>query len=298
MLSFLNSSEPSFSSSSSSSSLTSSSLPRLAPTSPATTSAALAVVPTFRVHPSLSSLAILTTKPTTIPFSYSSTTYPPKHFRSRFRNYYSNSEPTFSDRDENGDYSDVSDSETIFDDGGGLSIQIEKLGTNSRRIYSRIGIDAPLQAVWNILTDYERLADFIPGLAISQILFKIDNHVRLFQVGEQNLAFGLKFNAKGTIDCYENDLERLPFGKRRVIKFKMIEGDFELFEGEWSIEQFGEDDDSFQDQEIHSTLSYSVDVKPKLLLPVRLLEGRLCGEIKANLVCIREEVHKTNSTTP
>lgn len=51
------------------------------------------------------------------------------------------------------------------------------------------------------------------------------------------MAFGLKFNAKGTIDCYENDLERLPFGKRRVIKFKMIEGDFELFEGEWSIEQ-------------------------------------------------------------
>lgn len=51
------------------------------------------------------------------------------------------------------------------------------------------------------------------------------------------MAFGLKFNAKGTIDCYENDLERLPLGKRRVIKFKMIEGDFELFEGEWSIEQ-------------------------------------------------------------
>ncbi|KAL4015001.1 hypothetical protein IC575_027223 [Cucumis melo] len=182
MRSFLNSSEPTYSSSSSSSSsLTSSSISRLSSTSPATSSAALAVVPTFRVHPSLSRLAILATKSTTIPSSYSSTTYPPKHFRSRFRNYYSNSEPTFSDSDENGDYSDVSDSETIFDDGGGLCIQIEKLGTNSRRIYSRIGIDAPLQAVWNILTDYERLADFIPGLAISQILFKIGNHARLFQ---------------------------------------------------------------------------------------------------------------------
>lgn len=150
--------------------------------------------------------------------------------------------------------------------------------------------------MWNILTDYERLADFIPGLALSQLLFKIGNHARLFQVGEQTLAFGLKFNAKGTIDCYENDLERLPLGKRRVIKFKMIEGDFELFEGEWSIEQLGEDD-NLQDQEIHSILSYRVDVKPKLLLPVRLLEGRLCSEIKANLTCIREEVHRTSSTT-
>lgn len=51
------------------------------------------------------------------------------------------------------------------------------------------------------------------------------------------MAFGLKFNAKGTIDCYENDLEILPLCKKRVIKFTMIEGDFELFEGEWSIEQ-------------------------------------------------------------
>ncbi|XP_038874642.1 uncharacterized protein LOC120067209 [Benincasa hispida] len=289
MLSFLHSSEPTYSSS-----LTSSSLSRLASTFPATAPAALAVVVTFRVDPSLSRLVIPTTKST---ISSSDTiTYPPKHFRSAFRNYYSNSDSTFSDSDDNGDYSDASESETSFDDGGGLSIQIEKLGSNSRRIYSRIGIDAPLQAVWNILTDYERLADFIPGLALSQILFKIGNHVRLFQVGEQNLAFGLKFNAKGIIDCYENDLERLPLGKRRVIKFKMIEGDFELFEGEWSIEQLDEDD-NLQDQEIHSILSYRVDVKPKLLLPVRLLEGRLCGEIKANLICIREEVHKTSSTT-
>lgn len=57
------------------------------------------------------------------------------------------------------------------------------------------------------------------------------------QIGQQNLPFGLKFNAKGVLDCYEKDLEIFPHSKKRDIEFKMIEGDFQLFEGKWSLEQ-------------------------------------------------------------
>ena len=45
-------------------------------------------------------------------------------------------------------------------------------------------------------------------------------------------------------------------------------------------------------QEISTTLSYTVDVKPKLWLPIRLIEGRLCQEIKVNLLSIRDEAQK------
>lgn len=47
----------------------------------------------------------------------------------------------------------------------------------------------------------------------------------------------MKFNAKGIVDCYEKELESLPFGQKRDIEFKMIQGDFQIFEGKWSIEQ-------------------------------------------------------------
>lgn len=57
------------------------------------------------------------------------------------------------------------------------------------------------------------------------------------QMGQQNLALGLKFNAKAVLDCFEKELEILPHGRRREIDFKMVEGDFQLFEGKWSIEQ-------------------------------------------------------------
>ncbi|KAH9731088.1 polyketide cyc domain-containing protein [Citrus sinensis] len=192
--------------------------------------------------------------------------------------------------------------------GDGVCIEIKKLGRNSRRIRSKIEIDASLDTVWHILTDYEKLADFVPNLAVSQVVEKNDNFVRLYQIGQQNLAFGIKFNAKGVLDCYEKDLEIFPSGKKRDIEFKMIEGDFQLFEGKWSIEQMltvsekcsvvqfnggkFEDSESLLSQKFQTTLSYSVDVRPKLWLPVRLVEGRLCNEIKTNLSCIREAAKK------
>nr|POF12343.1 hypothetical protein CFP56_73033 [Quercus suber] len=199
------------------------------------------------------------------------------------------------------DEEEEEEEENELENGDGVYIEIEKLESNSRRIRSRIDVDAPLQTVWNILTDYERLADFIPGLAVCQLLQKSDNFARLFQIGQQNLAFGLKFNAKGIVDCYERELESLPFGQKRDIEFKMIEGDFQLYEGKWSIEQSNrgrnEDSDSLAGQKMYTTLSYLVDVKPKLWLPVQFVEGRLCMEIKMNLACIREEAQRTVHNT-
>ncbi|WCJ22577.1 Polyketide cyclase / dehydrase and lipid transport protein [Euphorbia peplus] len=183
----------------------------------------------------------------------------------------------------------------------GIVTQIQKLGRNFRRIRSRIGINASLDVVWEILTDYEKLADFIPSLAVSQLVQKKDKFARLYQIGQQNLPLGLKFNAKAVLDCFEKDLEIFDSMKKRDIEFKMIEGDFQLFEGKWSIEQVCkprlEDSDCTIGQEFETTLSYSVDAKPKLWLPVHLVEGRLCKEIQTNLSSIREQAQKVIDNT-
>lgn len=64
----------------------------------------------------------------------------------------------------------------------GIELVIEKTGKNQRTIRSKVAVNANLQTVWDVLTDYERLADFIPGLAVSQLLQKEPNFARLFQV--------------------------------------------------------------------------------------------------------------------
>lgn len=183
------------------------------------------------------------------------------------------------------------------DDGAGFQIEIEKPGKkNQRRIKACVPVNADLETVWSVLTDYEGLADFIPSLAVSQLVDKRDKFSRVYQVGQQDLPFGLKFNAKGVLDCYEGDLETSSGGRRRDIQFNMVEGDFQTFQGSWSIEQMStdmdEDGTSLAQREYKTTLSYSVELEPKLWLPVRLIEGILSTEIKVNLLCVREEAER------
>eukprot|EP01018_Ginkgo_biloba_P008495 Gb_11320 [translate_table: standard] len=80
-------------------------------------------------------------------------------------------------------------------------LRIEKLGKNSRRISATIEVDAPLDAVWNVLTDYERLADFIPGLAVSQLLERRENGARLLQV-HVNIGVWPAMPISGTVGCW------------------------------------------------------------------------------------------------
>lgn len=84
-------------------------------------------------------------------------------------------------------FSDGKTEELIGDDG--VLIEVKKLEKSSRRIRSKIGMEASLDSVWSVLTDYEKLSDFIPGLVVSELVEKEGNRVRLFQV------FALKFNS-------------------------------------------------------------------------------------------------------
>jgi len=92
---------------------------------------------------------------------------------------------TLNDTDDSGtllviEDDEVEDSDSLVEDG--VYIEVTKLEKNSRRIESRISINASLDSIWSILTDYERLADFIPGLALSKLIQKGPNFARLLQV--------------------------------------------------------------------------------------------------------------------
>ncbi|XP_038970611.1 uncharacterized protein LOC113463225 isoform X2 [Phoenix dactylifera] len=129
------------------------------------------------------------------------------------------------------------------DDGGdgSFEIEIEKLEKkNGRRIRARIRVEADLETVWSVLTDYDGLADFIPNLAVSQLIEKKDKFARLYQI--------------------DNDMCK--------------------------------DEETMEGKGFQTTLLYFVELEPKLWIPVRLLEGRVCREIKINLQCIREEAQR------
>lgn len=71
---------------------------------------------------------------------------------------------------------------SMLPSGSAVAVNVTNLGNNTRKVEAKIGIHAPLEAVWGVLTDYDRLVDHIPGLAESQVLERRPHGARLMQV--------------------------------------------------------------------------------------------------------------------
>jgi len=153
-----------------------------------------------------------------------------------------------------------------------VKIETEEVAKRQRRITSQIAIAHPRESVWQVLTNYEALPEFIPSLDKSQRLEHPEgNKVRLEQVGKQRLM-KMNFSARVVLDLAEAHPER--------IDFEMVEGDFKAFSGYWLLESAAES----------TQLIYSIFVWPPRTMPVTLIERRLSKDLSLNLVAIRRRV--------
>ncbi len=153
-----------------------------------------------------------------------------------------------------------------------VKIEVEEVAKRQRRITSQIAIAQPRETVWQVLTDYESLPEFVPNLKTSQRLEHPEgDKIRLEQVGKQRLL-KMNFSARVVLDLVEMPPER--------IDFEMVEGDFKGFSGYWQLDSV----------ENTTQLSYSVFVWPPRTMPVSLIERRLSKDLSLNLVAIRQRV--------
>jgi ribosome-associated toxin RatA of RatAB toxin-antitoxin module len=156
-----------------------------------------------------------------------------------------------------------------------VDVQITKIAERQRQITATIQIPHPVEKIWQVLTDYESLADFIPNLAQSRILEHPDGGIRLEQVGSQRLL-NFNFCARVVLDLEEY------FPKE--ILFRMVEGDFKGFSGSWCLQPYSLG-------EITGTyLSYTIQVWPKLTMPLKIIEPRLTNDMQVNLLAIYQRV--------
>ncbi|MEB3355624.1 MAG: SRPBCC family protein [Synechococcales bacterium] len=152
-----------------------------------------------------------------------------------------------------------------------IEVQTEQLAGRQRRIAAQLLIPREVERVWQVLTDYEHLADFIPNLAKSQRLEHPEGGIRIEQVGSQRL---LKFNfrARVVLDMVEQAPHRLDF--------QMVEGDFKSFAGHWQL------DPAESNGRSATLLGYTLFVTPTRLMPVNLIERRLGQGLRVNLAAI------------
>jgi len=175
-----------------------------------------------------------------------------------------------------------------------VAVNIEKTSRNSRRIGGEITVDAPLQDVWAILTDYDNLATHIPNLVESR---KVRGYMgdgeqgngnykcRLYQKGSQNII-GFEFGADVTMDMVEaivvegSDATDALFPPERKIGFKCVQSlFFTTFDGEWQVRS---------NPNGITTVNYIVDVRPKGPVPILALEWRIKEDVPSNLRALKK----------
>ncbi|KAG8373666.1 hypothetical protein BUALT_Bualt11G0048200 [Buddleja alternifolia] len=145
-----------------------------------------------------------------------------------------------------------------------------------RCVVASITVKAPVREVWNILTAYESLPEIVPNLAISKVLSRENNKVRILQEGCKGLLY-MVLHARVVLDLCEH-LEQ-------EIRFEQVEGDFDAFRGKWILEKLGSH---------HTLLKYSVESKmhKNSFLSEAIMEEVIYEDLPSNLCAIRDYVEK------
>lgn len=116
----------------------------------------------------------------------------------------------------------------------------------------------------------------VPNLAISKILSRENNKVRILQEGCKGLLY-MVLHARVVLELREQ-LEH-------EINFEQVEGDFDSFQGKWLLEQLGNH---------HTLLKYMVESKMHTdsFLSEAIVEEVIYEDLPSNLCAIRDFVEK------
>lgn len=152
--------------------------------------------------------------------------------------------------------------------GSKVDVVTERLQGRQRRLTARVQVPCTVEQLWQVLVDYDRLAEFVPNLTRSQRIPHPEGGIRLEQVGAQ-CFLNLKFCARVVLDMTEQFPQKLGF--------TMVEGDFKRFEGAWHLVSLSP---------TLTELVYELVVQPPLAMPAGLIERHLSQNLSENLKAI------------
>jgi ribosome-associated toxin RatA of RatAB toxin-antitoxin module len=160
-----------------------------------------------------------------------------------------------------------------------VAMTVSDLGHGIYAVDGDIQVAASRKAVWDVLTDYNHIAQFAPLLLRSTIEEREGNHVIVEQVGRgQILLFARKIHV--LLDVREKPYEKLSFVDRS-------HRDFDFYKGSWEIREGGAD----------LEVTYRLEAKRNFLAPNFLARAAFVRAAENLIEDVRDEIARRELTS-
>lgn len=154
---------------------------------------------------------------------------------------------------------------------GDIAVGITEDRDGTYRVVSVIPVEASRKVAWEVLTDYNHMAEFLPSIRYSQVKSRRPDGLLLVQEVSGRFLFFTR-SLRVILEVLEEPMSR--------ITFKDVSGeDFYLYAGSWQI---GEDPEATE-------IRYRSKVKPRVQVPVIGRELFL-DSIRTMLGALRTEI--------
>jgi hypothetical protein len=132
-----------------------------------------------------------------------------------------------------------------------VSVEASSHGT-AVEIVARATIKAPYALIWQTLTDYDHLADFIPGMMKSHLIERRGNAAIVEQTGKAAILF-FSYPIEVTVESLEQPPD--------FIGIRVLKGNLKQLDGGYRLEKNADKHDEF-------VLRWSGFIEPSLPVPL------------------------------
>jgi len=152
------------------------------------------------------------------------------------------------------------------------AISIERDG-NIIRVEAKLQVDAHHHIAWEVLTDYNNLSRFVPGMQVSRIVSSPGETLLLKQIGQSGFLM-FTFPVEVVVQITETPLE--------AIRFLAVSGNLKSQSGEWRIKQ----------QDDRTLVAYQSSIVPGFWVPPMIGTTVIGQDVSNKMVGIAEEMQR------
>ena len=158
-----------------------------------------------------------------------------------------------------------------------LEVAVKRIDIEGEHVFevSATGtVRAPPAAVWRILTNYERMPEFVPDLKATKVLSRNGNRAMLEQFGVARFLF-----FKRGIHLIVQVTEEHP----SYIDISLVSGDMKVYQCRWEIQPTPEGG---------TRIDYGGKLVPKFYVPGMLGENIIRSDIERMMIAVLERLEQ------